>query len=74
MSRQRVAIWTIALVALVAAVGYRWHVFRQPPLPPTPTVAFITGGSSPYWQLTVAGAKAAARDHKVNLSVEIAGR
>jgi ribose transport system substrate-binding protein len=34
-------------------------------------VAFVTGGSGPYWLLTVDGAKAAAARHNVDLSVEM---
>jgi ribose transport system substrate-binding protein len=46
-------------------------VFREPaPLPAT-KVAFITGGSGAYWQLTVNGAKAAAKEHRVDLKVEM---
>jgi ribose transport system substrate-binding protein len=70
MSSQRVWLWTIALIAIVAAVGYRMSVFREPPPPPPAKVLFITGGSGSYWQLTVNGAQAAAREHNVNLQVE----
>jgi ribose transport system substrate-binding protein len=71
MTRQRRTFWTIALVALIAAVAYRWRVFREPPPPPTPKIAFVTAGSGPYWQLTVNGAKAAAKDHQVDLRLEL---
>lgn len=71
MSPQRITLGVIAVVAIIAAVGYRMSVFRQPPRPPTPKIAFVTGGSGPYWQLTAAGAKAAAGDHDVELLVEM---
>jgi ribose transport system substrate-binding protein len=68
---QRVLLWGIAVVAIVAAILYNVSVFREPPAPPSPNIAFITGGSGPYWQLSVAGAKAAAADHDVRLQVEM---
>jgi ribose transport system substrate-binding protein len=71
MSNQRLFLWSIVLVAIIAAVGYRMSVFRQPPAPRTAKVLFITGGSGPYWQLTVSGAKAAARERNVELKVEM---
>jgi ribose transport system substrate-binding protein len=71
MSRHRFILWSIVLVALIAAVGYRMSVFREPPPLPAPKVAFITGGSGAYWQLTVNGAKAAAKEHRVDLKVEM---
>lgn len=66
MSTQRFLFLAVLLLAIVAAVGYRVSVFRESP-PPVPTIAFITGGSGPYWQIAVNGARAAARDHQVNL-------
>jgi ribose transport system substrate-binding protein len=71
MSPQRITLWAILGLSLVAAVGYRMRVFREPPPPPTPRIAFVTGGSGPYWQLTVAGARAAAGDHQVELQIEM---
>jgi ribose transport system substrate-binding protein len=71
MSAQRIALWAVLGLALIVAVGYRVRVFREPPPRPTPKIAFVTGGSGPYWQLTVAGAKAAADNHHVELQVEM---
>jgi ribose transport system substrate-binding protein len=59
------------LVAIIAAVGYRVSVFREPTPAPTPRIAFITGGSGPYWQATVNGAKAAAKKFHVDLQVQM---
>lgn len=70
MSPQRMAFWAVVLAAVAAAVGYRMSVFREPPPLPVCKVAFVTGGSGPYWQLTVEGAKAAANEHRVDLRVE----
>ena len=69
MSGQRIALWTVAVVALLAAIGYNVAVFREPPTP-TVNIVFITGGSGPYWQRTVNGAKSAADDFDATLSVE----
>lgn len=71
MAGQRVWLWTIALIAIVAAVGYRVSVFREPPPPPPARVLFLTAGSGPYWQTTVDGAKAAAKDKNVKLEIEM---
>jgi ribose transport system substrate-binding protein len=70
MSRHRKVFWAGALVALAAAIGYRAIAMRSPAPPPAPEVVFITGGSEPYWQLTIEGAKAGARDNDLKLRVE----
>ena len=71
MSGQRFTLWTIALVAVIAAIGYRMSTMRESPAEPHPKVAFIASGSGPYWQATINGAKAAARDKRVDLRVEV---
>lgn len=71
MSGQRIALWSIAGIALVAAVGYNMAVFREPPAPPTVNIVFITGGSGPYWQRTVNGAKSAADEFDAAIEVEM---
>jgi len=71
MNGQRVALWAIAGVALLAAVGYNLTVFREPPPPPSVNIVFITGGSGPYWQRTVNGAKSAADEFDARLEVEM---
>jgi ribose transport system substrate-binding protein len=71
MSGQRVWLWGIAIVALVAAILFRGSVDRNPPALPTPKIAFVTGGAGPYWLATVEGAKAASRDHQVDLQIEM---
>jgi ribose transport system substrate-binding protein len=70
MSRHRVALLAIAVIALVSAAGYNMAVFREPPSPAV-NIVFITGGSGPYWQRTINGAKTAADEFDANLQVEI---
>lgn len=71
MNSQRITIWAIAGIALLAAVGYNLTVFREPPPPPQVNIVFITGGSGPYWQRTVNGAKSAADEFDANLTIEM---
>ena len=71
MSGRRVWLWGISLVALVGAIVYRNNVDRPPPLLQTPRIAFVTGGSGPFWQATVEGAKAASRDYHVDLQIKM---
>jgi ribose transport system substrate-binding protein len=70
MSTHRLWIGALLLVALAGAAWYRQSVFQAPPSAPPPTIVFITGGSGPYWQQAVNGAKAAADDLTVHLQVE----
>lgn len=69
MSRARIVVWSILLVALAGAIGYRLNSLRQPPPPPPVAVAFVTGGNEGYWKMTVNGAQAAARKNGVNLQL-----
>jgi ribose transport system substrate-binding protein len=71
MSRKRVIIWSLVAIACIAGLTYRQNAFQKPAPMPAPKVAFVTGGSGPYWQLTVNGAKAAAAKHNVDLQVEM---
>ncbi len=70
MFRQNRAFWLLAVLAIVAAAGYRAYVTRTPAVI-TPKLMFVTGGSGPYWQTTVDGAKAAAKELAVDLQVEM---
>src|SRR5262245_47819125 len=69
MTRPRVVLWTILLIALAATIGYRLNALRQPPPPPQVTVAFVMGGSGEYWQMAANGARAAADKNGVVLQV-----
>jgi ribose transport system substrate-binding protein len=71
MSRRRIVLWAVLLIALAGSIGYRLSAMRQPPAPPPVKVAFVTGGSSAFWQLAVNGAQAAAKRNNVALNVEI---
>ena len=71
MSRSRVALWSVLLVALAGAIGYRLSELRQPPPPPPVTIAFVTGGDAGYWTMTVNGAQAAARNDRVDLKLQM---
>jgi len=69
----RPVVW-IAVVAAAVTVG--WYVKNAPSPDPAgakPTTPgnylFLAGGSDPYWQLCIAGAKASAADRGVNLVV-----
>jgi ribose transport system substrate-binding protein len=70
MNGQRVLLWSIAGIALLAAVGYNLSVFTEPAAPPV-NIVFITGGSGPYWQRTIDGAKSAADELDANLEVQV---
>src|SRR5262245_38012884 len=71
MSRARIGLWIVLLVALAGSIGYRLSAMRQPPPPAPVKVAFVTGGSSAFWQLAVNGAEAAAKRNSVALDVQM---
>jgi ribose transport system substrate-binding protein len=71
MSRKRLVIWPLVAILVAAGIYYRQRVYEKPAPLPAPKVAFVTGGSGPYWRLTVDGAKAAAARHNVDLRVEM---
>jgi ribose transport system substrate-binding protein len=64
-------IWPLIAFLVAGVIYYRQSVYQKPAPLPAPKVAFVTGGSGPYWQLTVDGAKAAAAKHNVELFVEM---
>src|SRR6478735_3714992 len=71
MSRPRIALWTVLLIAVAGTIGYRLSASRRPPAPLPVKIAFVTGGSEAYWKATVNGAKAAAQRNRVVLQVEM---
>jgi ribose transport system substrate-binding protein len=62
--------WVIGVIAIVAALGYRAAVFREAAVAPPARILFISGGEGPYWQASIAGAKAAAKVLNVDLTIE----
>lgn len=71
MSGQKFAVALIALAAIAAAYWYRSTVLTEKESPAErPSVVFIVSGSGPYWQLAADGARAAAKNHNVDLQVE----
>ncbi len=70
MSGDSTKLWVLGVIAIVAALGYRAAVFRQAPALPPARIVFISGGDGPYWQASVAGAKAAAEELNANLKIE----
>jgi ribose transport system substrate-binding protein len=73
MSRTNVFLLIIAAIAIAAAVWYRQQVFQQPAVRTRPSLAFVTGGSGPYWQITARGARAAAEKFGIDLRIEMPG-
>ncbi len=71
MSGKRVFIWSLVAILCVAGFAYRNSVYRKPAPPPAPRIVFVTGGSGPYWQSTVEGAKLAAKKNNVDLQVKM---
>ncbi len=59
--------WLAALVAIVAAAWFRYQADAEPPAVLPSKLAFITGGSGNYWELTAAGAREAGK----KLGVEV---
>jgi ribose transport system substrate-binding protein len=70
MSGDSTKLWVIGVIAIVAALGYRAAVFRKPAVESPARIVFISGGSGPYWQAAVNGAKSAAEKLNVALKVE----
>lgn len=69
MSRSHGLFWGVLIVAIVAALWYRHRVFSDPPAPEPARVAFLTGGPDAFWQVTEAGAQAAAEEYGVDLKI-----
>ncbi len=69
----RYAVWAAVIAASVAVGAYLRSVPQDPAVATTPTTPgmylFVAGGSDPYWELCVAGAKAAAE--RLDATVEV---
>lgn len=70
MSGHRGLFWLAVLTAVAAAIWYRSTVFTPPAVVEKPVIALLVSGSTPYWQLTTSGAKAAAARYNVDLRIE----
>jgi ribose transport system substrate-binding protein len=73
MSSQMRTVLIVGLVALLAAGMYRRSVTQsEQPAPLAPVdLVFVTGGSGPYWQIAANGARAAAKELKANVEIEM---
>ena len=71
MSKSNAYLLLIAVCAIGAALWYRQQVFSQREVPTTVRLAFVTGGSGPFWQLTANGARAAAEKYQCELDVQM---
>jgi ribose transport system substrate-binding protein len=71
MSTSRAWLWGILALALITVIVFRQSVYRQEPKPSRTNIALITGGSGPFWQLAINGAKAAAKQFNAQLEVLI---
>lgn len=70
MSNDRKALIVVLLLAFGAVMWIRGSVYSEPPTPPAPNLVFVTGGSGAYWQATIDGAEAAAKEFKAKLLVK----
>jgi len=73
MNATRISVWISVVALAVAILSYRAAIQATPPSK-SARVLFLAGGESPFWQLTAAGAKAAAEQYKVKLTVHLPKR
>lgn len=71
MNTTRASVWISVVALFVAILSYRAATQQAPPKSKPARVLFLAGGDSPFWQLTAAGAKAAAAQFDVKLSVQL---
>jgi ribose transport system substrate-binding protein len=74
MNTTRASVWISVLALAVAILSYRAATQSTPTSKPPARVLFLAGGDSPFWQLTAAGARAAAEQFKVKLDVQLPKR
>jgi ribose transport system substrate-binding protein len=70
MSTQRKWLLVVAAFAILGAAWFRVQTDKIA-APPRVSVAIVTGGSGPYWQLVASGARDAAERLNVDVSVEL---
>lgn len=71
MSRTTIYLLLVAVGAIVATLWYRQTVFPEKVTPSSIRLAFVTGGSGPFWQMTASGARAAAEKYDCKLEVKM---
>ena len=71
MARSTIYLLVLAICAIGAAFWYRQQLLPDSTPPSSVRLAFVTGGSGPFWQLTAQGARAAAEKHQCELSIEM---
>jgi ribose transport system substrate-binding protein len=59
----------VLAVGVIAATSIRRIAEPTSRSGPPPKILFVTGGDSPYWKLTIAGARSGASDHGADLTV-----
>ena len=69
MNRERIALLTVAIIAVGAALWYRGQVLGEPAEGPELKLAIVTGGSGPYWQIIADGAEAAGQRFRAKIDV-----
>lgn len=74
MSSRRAWLWGGLALALIATILFRNSVNRQEPAPSRTSVVLISGGSGPFWQLAINGAKAAAKQYNAQLELLVPER
>ena len=74
MNATRASVWISVIALAVATLSYRSANRPAAPQSKPARVLFLAGGDSPFWQLTAAGAKAAAQEYNVKLAVQLPTR
>jgi ribose transport system substrate-binding protein len=71
MTSRRIWIWGALVLCAVGVIVFREYVYRVEPKPTGTHVVLITGGSGPFWQMVINGAKSSAAEHKAQLQVVV---
>jgi ribose transport system substrate-binding protein len=71
MMSRRAFLWGVLLLVFVGVILYRQSVYRTEPKPSNTRIMLITGGTGPFWQMAINGAKSAAKQHDARLEVVV---
>jgi ribose transport system substrate-binding protein len=74
MSSRRAWIWGLVVLAAIGVILFRQRAYPPEPAPTSTNIVFITGGSSPFWQMAINGARDAAKRHNAELDVVVPQR